>query len=419
MSVPTRQLFRQEVIEFQQQDRQWGRVVPLQPLPTRLMVWFVTACVAAVISFLFLAEYARKETVSGFIAPAAGTARVSAARPGIISAVHVRQGDLVTEGQPLLTISAAQVSASGEDVDAAILATLARQREWLDRQLAGEERRAVTEEERLRAQMQALDGEIGFLETQIRLQRERIAIVERMVASAVRLAPQGWVSEIEHRRREEALLEQRLSLSSLNQQLISRRSTRDEARFALEQLPAVTAERLQGLRNQVAENEQRRAEVDGRRAFILRAPVAGRVALLQAAAGQPADTRHAQVQIVPEDTTLQVELLIPARAIGFVAEGQEVRILYDAFPYQHFGAHRGRILRVSQAMLAAAETAGPLTLPGPAYRAVAEIERPWIEAHGNRVPLQPDMLLRADIILERRTLMDWILEPLRSARFAG
>ncbi len=419
MSVPTRQLFRQEVIEFQQQDRQWGRVVPLQPLPMRLMVWFVTACVVAVVAFLFLAEYARKETVNGFVSPTSGTARVVAARPGIISAVHVRQGDIVAEGQPLLTVSATQVSASGEDVDAAILGTLSRQRDFLERQLAAEERRAATEEDRLRAQMRGLSSEITLLETQLRLQRERIAVVERLVASAARLAPQGWVSEIEHRRREEALLEQRLGLSSLDQQLVARRSALDEARFALEQLPAVTAERLQGLRNQLAENDQRRAEVDGRRAYILRAPVAGRVALLHAVPGQPADTRHAQVQIVPENDTLQVELLIPARAIGFVAEGQEVRILYDAFPYQHFGAHRGRIMRVSQTMLAASETAGPLTLPGPAYRAVAAIERPWIEAHGSRVPLQPDMLLRADIILERRTLMDWILEPLRSARLAG
>ena len=419
MSVPTRQLFRQEVIEFQQQDRQWGRVVPLQPLPTRLMVWFVTICVVCVIAFLFLAEYARKETVSGFVSPVAGTARVIAGRPGIISAVHVRQGDVVVEGQPLLTVSAMQVSAAGEDVDAAILASLSRQRDWLDRQLVAEERRTATEEQRLQAQMRALGNEITLLESQLRLQRERIAIVERMVVSATRLAPQGWISEIEHRRREEALLEQRLSLSALDQQLVARRSSLDEARFALEQLPAVTAERLQGLRNQLSENDQRRAEVDGRRAYILRAPVAGRVALLQATPGQAADMRQAQVQIVPEDTALQVELLIPARAIGFVSEGQQVRILYEAFPYQHFGAHSGRIMRVSQTMLAASESAGPLTLPGPAYRAVATIEQPWIEAHGSRVPLQPDMLLRADIILERRTLMDWILEPLRSARFAG
>src|SRR5438874_9748994 len=42
--VPSQQpLFRQEVVEFQRHNRQWGRVVPLQPLPTRLMVWSLAA----------------------------------------------------------------------------------------------------------------------------------------------------------------------------------------------------------------------------------------------------------------------------------------------------------------------------------------------------------------------------------------
>ena len=99
--------------------------------------------------------------------------------------------------------------------------------------------------------------------------------------------------------------------------------------------------------------------------------------------------------------------------------GQEVRILYDAFPYQHFGTYRGRIAHVSQAMLAGSDVAGPVTLPGPAYRAIVALERPDVDAYGKRVALQSDMLLRADIILERRTLVDWILDPLRSARVSG
>ena len=61
----------------------------------------------------------------------------------------------------------------------------------------------------------------------------------------------------------------------------------------------------------------------------------------------------------------------------------------------------------------------PLTLEGPSYRAIVALERPDIDAYGKRVPLQPDMLLKADIILEKRTLVDWILNPLLSARIQG
>jgi membrane fusion protein len=51
----------------------------------------------------------------------------------------------------------------------------------------------------------------------------------------------------------------------------------------------------------------------------------------------------------------------------------------------------------------------------PAYRATVALERADIDAHGERVPLQADMSLLADIILERRSLGHWLLAPLLSA----
>jgi membrane fusion protein len=57
-----------------------------------------------------------------------------------------------------------------------------------------------------------------------------------------------------------------------------------------------------------------------------------------------------------------------------------------------------------------------LALCEPAYKVTAALDRQDIDANGRRVPLQPDMLLRADIILERRALTSWILEPLLSVR---
>jgi membrane fusion protein len=417
--TPRRPLFRQEAIEFQRHARQWGSVLPIQPLPTRLMVWFITSAAVSIIAFLFLAQYARKETVTGYLTPASGTARIVAPQQGTINAIYVREGQRVEEGQPLLSVTTDQIAADGKDVNTTILNTLARQKESLTRQIAAEEHRAASERNRLLSQMQGLETEIGYLNTQVTIQRERIRIVERLVASGAQLASRGLVSEIEQRRREEALLEQRLSLNSLSQQVTARQSQLNEARYTLEQLPTVTAEKVQQLRNELSAAEQRTAEVDGRRAYIIRAPIAGRVSSLQASVGQVADPRHLQLQIVPGNSVLQAELFVPARAIGFVGNGQEVRILYDAFPYQHYGTYRGRIIRVSQTMVASSDITAPVSLPGPAYKATVVLERPDIDAYGKRIPLQPDMLLKADIILERRTLVDWILNPLLSARIQG
>lgn len=132
--------------------------------------------------------------------------------------------------------------------------------------------------------------------------------------------------------------------------------------------------------------------------------------------GQFADTTRPQMEILPDDSVLQAELFVPTRAIGFVQPGQAVRILYDAFPYQQFGAYHGRVIEVSQTILTKTDTIGPIELKEPAYRVTVALDRPDIDAYGKRIPLQADMLLRADIILEKRTLLRWFLDPLLSVR---
>jgi membrane fusion protein len=176
------------------------------------------------------------------------------------------------------------------------------------------------------------------------------------------------------------------------------------------------AQKVQALRNELSAAEQRMAEIKGRGAYVIRAPSSGRVSTLQATAGQNADPQRLQLEIIPEDSVLQAELFLPARAVGFVETGQAVRILYDAFPYQHFGAYRGRVVKVSQTILTSSDAAGPIKLNEPAYRVTAVLERPDIDAYGKRVALQPDMLLKADIILEKRSLVSWLTTPLRSVR---
>jgi len=411
-----RQLFRQQAIDFQRHHRQWGDVASLQPLSLKVATWFVAAVVALLIGFLFVAQYARKETAVGYLTPTKGTAKVFVPRRGTVKEVHVADGDTVKEGQPLLTIETDQIAADGVDVNAAQLETLGLQKDLLAKNIKAEEQRAGSERERLTAASRGLENEIAQLRGQIKLQSERLEVTQDDVATGEQLRSKGFMTAVEFRRRQVAALEQKQVLSGLNQQLAAKQNQLTEARFSLKQLPTVMAQKVQALRNELSAAEQRIAEIKGRGAYVIRAPSSGRVSTLQATAGQNADPQRLQLEIIPEDSVLQAELFLPARAVGFVETGQAVRILYDAFPYQHFGAYRGRVVKVSQTILTSADAAGPIKLNEPAYRVTAVLERPDIDAYGKRVALQPDMLLKADIILERRSLVSWLTTPLRSVR---
>jgi len=420
LSVPSqRPLFRLEAVEFQQHNRQWGRVVPLQPLSIRVTVWSMTVAVAAIIAALFFAQYARKETAIGYLAPAAGTAKVFAPQPGIMTALYVEQGQSVEEGQPLFTVATNNIATSGEDVNTSILNTLEQNKQSLTSQIAAAVHRTASDRERLAAQMQGLETEMGNLGAQMGIQRERIRLAERMAEPGAQLAAKGLVSQLDQRRREESVLEQRQALASLNQQMIARQSQLTETRFNLEQLPFTQAEKIQVLHNDISALDQRVAEANGHLAYVMRAPIAGRISSLEASLGHAVNPQHLQLQIVPGNSPLQAELFVPTRAIGSVEVGQDVRLLYDAFPFQHFGSYHGRIIKVSTTVLTGSDIAAPISLKEPAYRATVALDQSYVNARGKQFALQPDMLLKADIILERRTLVDWILNPLLSTRVQG
>jgi membrane fusion protein len=376
----------------------------------------VVGVLLTAVLFLFAADYARKETTVGYLTPTKGTAKIFVPRRGTIKEVHVDEGASVREGQQLLTIETDQITADGVDVNAAQLETLKLQKGLLATNIIAEEQRAGSEHDRLMALAGGLQSEITQLQGQIKLQVERLQVAEGEAATGQQLNSKGYMAAVDFRRRHVTVLEQRQLLSSVRQQLAAKQSQLSETHFSLNQLPTVMAQKVQALRNDLSTIEQRIAEVKGRSAYVIRAPTAGRVSTLQATVGQNADPQRLQLEIIPQGAVLQAELFLPARAIGFVEPGQPIRIMYDAFPYQHFGTYHGRVVNVSQTILTTSDAVGPIKLTEPSYRVTAALEKLAIDAYGKTIPLQPDMHLKADIILEKRSLISWLLNPLRTVR---
>jgi membrane fusion protein len=412
-------LFRTEVLEFQQYNRQWGRVVPLQPLSIRIMTWFAMIAAAGIIAFLFYAQYARKEIAIGYLEPSSGTAKIFASRQGTIAAVYVAQGETVKQGQPLLLVQTSETSGTGEDVNAVILSTLRQQKDQLTRQIEEDTRRSASERQRLMAQLQEHQTVLQQLAAQMTVERERIGIMQKIVESGAQLRGKGLVSETDQRHREESLLAQQETLITLIQQSTQRQGQLSEVRFNLEQLAFKAGDELQALRNQLSTVDQRIAEVNGKLAYVVRSPVNGAVSLLEATPGALADPRHLQMEILPAGDALEAKIYVPMRAIGFIAPGQTVRIMYDAFPYQQYGIYTGRVLRVSKTVLQETDASGPVRPKEPAYTATVGLDKNYVTGRGRAIPLQPDMSLRASIVLEQHTLAEWIVSPLRYLKGAG
>ena len=97
-------LFRPEVIA--ERRSQWLGTVLLAPTISQgLFAAFAVLAIAGILSLLFFAEFTRKERINGWLVPEQGLLRVVAPRPGVITRLHVRDGDEVSEGAALVTLS--------------------------------------------------------------------------------------------------------------------------------------------------------------------------------------------------------------------------------------------------------------------------------------------------------------------------
>ncbi|MGC1407551.1 MAG: HlyD family efflux transporter periplasmic adaptor subunit [Acetobacteraceae bacterium] len=408
-------LFRPEAVAFQRDPLRSVDRQPVAPT-TGPLTWLLAAMVCAALIFLATGHYARKVTVSGFLVPTVGVAKVFPPHAGIVTALDVSEGQVVDEGAPLLTVRVGQTDGQGDDVDGAVLQALARQRAELLEQIKLEQTKAEQETMRLRDQISSLEREATALQSQFATQHARSLLAEQQVKAIRGLVAAGYVSGVEFKRRQDSHLAQRQNEAALAEQVAAKQSEATQQNHSLDALPGQVAGRLLVLRQSVADLEAKLAEAAGRRAYQLRAPVAGRVSALQARVGLVADPTIPQLAIVPSGGVLEAELLVPARAIGFVTPGQAVRLAYEAFPYQRFGLHGGTVRSVSRTLLRPAEVVGPVISAEASYRVIVDLDQQSLPAFGHDFPLDADMTLKANIVFDRRSLLDWVLDPLRSMR---
>ncbi len=414
--APSRPLFRPQAVQSHI-SKIWSGAVMKPPLSHSVLTLALVAAVIAIGGFLGTQSYARKAAATGYLAPLHGVVRVLPPRAGIIVSVDVADGDFVHAGDPLLHVQAGRTSIGGADLDANVRRALIEQRDLQLAQIKLEEARAGSEEQRMQERIARLAEECQALGDQLGVQHDRAAIAETQATVSRDLAARGLVSAVEQGRREDARLGQTQALETLHQQLASKQGELVELRYALAQLPGRSADRLSALRAAAAEFDSRLAEAEAQRAYLVVAPASGRISAVQASAGNPADPTLPLLSIVPDGEPLEAILFVPERAIGFVAPGQQVRLSLDAFPFERFGAQIGTITDVARTLLRPEQLAAAAQPPRePSYRVVVALHVQTLTAYGQSYPLQADMQLRADIIFDRRSFIEWLLDPMLSAR---
>lgn len=404
-------LFRQEAL-VHRTERLHGTVNIATPMSWQIIGFLLFAALIIVIVFFAEATYARVEAVPGQVALDQGVATIVSSRAGIVVGIDVTQGQQVTAGQRLAVIRSEESMTTGATAPQRIREALATQDARLKEQAELVMGAAGADQARLKAQIEGGLAALPPLEAQIADQQQLIGAATTDQKRMRELAERGFVSRRAMEQQEVELLTRRQQLAQMEQSLSSKRSEIEQARRAIEQSGMAARAQVAGTQSDRATLLQQDAQTDLARGYALVAPVGGVVTALTARLGQPASPEQQLMLLVPDRSQTRVELYVPTTASGFLAVGQDVRLSIDAFSYRTFGTVRARITSISRAAITRQGPTGTLSF----YLVTASLSHPWMMAFGRRQPLLPGMTLSARIVTEKRSLIEWLFEPLFAVR---
>ncbi len=403
-------------------------------------------------------------TASGRIVPAGKTKIVQPADTGIVTAIHVTDGAHVKAGDVLIELNANQVSADRDRFVRDLLQAnlnLSRLRglaatlpgtpgEGKKPNLVDPPKDASPEDLALtlaamRATAANENAKLADLDQQIEAKRaeaaEAAANATKLQASLPMLADQEQLL----RTMRDQKIGSKLDWYQINQQLIEqkheigilahRREAAEAAQRALREQRAAEATQFQmailseldKVRTQASELNAELAKSQQRVSQnVLLAPIDGTVQQLAVhTIGGVVTPAESLLAIVPHDDSLVVEAAVQNRDVGFISEGQTVRVKVEAFNFTLYGLIEGKVLSVTRDAVQQSndsknkgnnqnegDPAATDGQSGPVYMARIALDQDWMMTENGKVQLTPGMAVTAEIQTGQRRLISYLLSPL-------
>jgi hemolysin D len=422
-----------------------------------IILFFVFALVWAVFGHVDIIA-----TASGKIVPTGRTKTIQPLETGIVSAIHVQDGDKVTVGQVLIefdrTVTQAERKHVVHDLVASQLdvARLTALRDNFDTGMiprdliipAGASDSGVARtKSSMRAQASEQLAKLASVNRQI---EQKLAESESITATIAKIdASLPLVEETATIRRKAmeiqygnhvAYLDAQTKLvEQQNERIVQQRKTAEiaAARQALEQQTEQTKAAyehqilndLSDAEKKVAELSQDLVKADQKTGEqILRSPIDGTVQqLAMHTVGGVVTPAQQLMTIVPTDSHLEAEAMISNRDIGFVSEGQQAEVKIDTFNFTRYGLLQGKVVSVSQdaivrdkpnakagtpkaggALSDSSEPEGQELL----YSARVSLEGTKMQIEDKMVNLAPGMAVTVEIKTGTRRLIEYLMSPL-------
>lgn len=127
------------------------------------------------------------------------------------------------------------------------------------------------------------------------------------------------------------------------------------------------------------------------------------------------------MSLVPQEEPLHAEILVRNEDVGFVHEGQRVKVKLFAYPFQKYGMIEGFVSRLGPDTAEEAGSAAQTgktsagTEPQLGYKALVDLKTQVLEVDGRHLHLTAGMQVVAEVHQGRRTVLEYLLSPVQKA----
>lgn len=412
-------LFRKQAVDFVG-SRQYGTVILTQAFSHTFLTGMFVVMALAIVAFFMLFSTTRKAHTQGILLPTSGVIRIVSTQPGLVTSMRVREGQQVRKGDILFTLENERSSVLSGSAEKTISRLLHSKRDSLSQEIDLSGMQSRRRLDALLRLAKDLRGEIAENDKQIALQAKRIALVEEAFERFQKLHATQYISAAQVQDKQLDVLEQQQRLAELKRTKAANARSLANTIAEADELELKARRELGALARDASEIEQEIAENEARREIHVRAPQDGMVTAMTAEVGQFVHSNTGLAALLPAGAELEAEIYAPSRSAGFIKPGMPVLLRYQAYPHQKFGQYRATVREIAHTALRPEE----LSIPGavlapnasgePLYRIRLKLERQYVLAYGNRMPLKSGMLLESSVILDHRRLYEWVLEPLFS-----
>ncbi|MEX1843604.1 HlyD family secretion protein [Enterobacter cloacae] len=409
----TDSLFRQEVMDAEK-NKMAGSVAVYCPPWRWLMTGIVIAITVSVVLFLCFGSYTKRETASGTLQPRDGIVSITPTVSGVVTEVQVKEGEAIRADAPLLTLSSEVTTAMGQTRER-VAEQLILQRSKLEADLNGLALLEQETQQGLKQRQQMLQQQLNFASAMRSSRQRQAELARRQLDKVQQMQERGYATRQQLAEQENQLLDAQARLQDVERQRIELRQQIEQTQQQLREAPINSKNQRNDLERKLADIEQSMAENESRRRVIIRAPHDGIVGPLLIKTGQVVNPGQSVLSILPQHSPLQAVIMVSSRAIGFIEPGQKVVLRYTAYPYQKFGQQYGRVRDVSRTSLSPQEVAqltGKPNVQEQFFRVTVTLEKQQIMAYGKPEALRPGSALEADFLIDKRQLIEWVLEPL-------